>query len=122
MVCQIEVDGESLEAVVTDEETLGLEKKEKIEGKNANIYLVLKEPNFQLEEGDYGHYTLVLDERYNTLHVSRDAISSADDQPIVYYLRPDGMKAFESVETGIIVNDRIEILSGLEEGEQIIIN
>jgi len=122
MVCQIDVDGEYLEAVVTDEETLGLEKKEKIEGKNANVYLVLKEPNFQLEEGDYGYYSLILAQRLDVLHVSQDAVSSADEQPIVYYLRSDGMKAFKPVETGIIVNERVEILSGLEEGEQIIIN
>ena len=118
----IEVDDEYLEAVVTDEETLGIEKKEKIADKIAPVYLVLSEPNFQLEDGDYGYYTLVLDERYDVLHVSKDAISYAGERPIVYYVRPDGMKAFKTVEIGITVDDRIEIISGLEEGEQIIIN
>lgn len=121
-VCMIEVADEYLEAVVTDEETLGIEKKEKIADKIAPVYLVLSEPNFQLEDGDYGYYTLVLDERYDVLHVSKDAISYAGEQPIVYYVRPDGMKAYKTVEIGITVNDRIEIISGLEEGEQIIVN
>lgn len=119
---QIEVGGEKLEAIVTDEAALGLEAKEKLPDKSANIYLMLREPNFELEEGDYGYLTLILDQRPNALHVSEAAVSHAGEQAIVYYLRPDGVKAYKPIETGITVGDRVEVISGLDEGEQIIVN
>lgn len=119
---QIEVSGEKLEAIVTDEAALGLEAKEKLPDKSANIYLMLREPNFELEEGDYGYLTLILDQRPNALHVSEDAVSHAGEQPIVYFLRSDGEKAYKPIETGITVGDRVEVISGLDEGEQIIVN
>ena len=85
------------------------------------MYFALDQPAFDLKDGDTGNLEIVLDERLGVLHVPAKAVSAANGQPIVYYLRDDGMKAYKYVETGATIDARTEILSGLEEGESVII-
>jgi multidrug efflux pump subunit AcrA (membrane-fusion protein) len=40
---------------------------------------------------------------------------------MVYYVDEEGMRAYKPVEIGIAANGMVEILSGLEEGETIIL-
>lgn len=47
---------------------------------------------------------------------------SASGQPIVYYQDEEGMKAYKAVETGLTANKQTEIVSGLMEGESIIVD
>lgn len=82
--------GDEVDVVVSDtaypavdrsEEELGLEHQEKVAEENAYVYFALKEPTFDLEDGDRGSVTLVLDERHDALLVPSEAISSAGGQP-----------------------------------------
>lgn len=107
-------------AVVADEESLGLEPQNRQEGKNAYVYFVLKETAFELKDGAAGSVEMVLSEHHDVLHLPREAISEAEEQAIVYYLREDGMKAWRAVETGVTIDGRTEILSGLSEGDSVI--
>lgn len=109
----------SLEAV--SEESLGIEAKEKVVDKKAYVYFKLTEPNLGLEEGDSGTIELELDRRENVLHVPSNAVKEAGDMLLVYYQREDGMKGYKEVEIGATINKRTEIISGLEEGEEIIV-
>ncbi len=108
------------EAIVASEEELGLPVTEKIEGKNGYVYLKLKNPSFEMEDGAKGNVILVLDSREDVLMVSVNAVSEINGQSIVYYQREDGMKAYKPVETGLVANRMVEITGGLAEGEQII--
>lgn len=108
------------EAVVTCEEELGLPEAEKIEGKVGAVYLKLKNPSFEMEDGAKGTIELVLDTREDVLMVSQSAVSEINGQTVVYYQKEDGMKAYKPVETGLIANRMVEIVSGLTEGEQLI--
>ncbi|MBE5772771.1 MAG: efflux RND transporter periplasmic adaptor subunit [Clostridiales bacterium] len=110
------------EVVVVDEASLGLEPREKKEGVRAAVYFTMKEPDFTLEEGDFGSVEVVLEYREDTLHVPKGAIESAEDKTLVFYIREDGLRAYKEVVTGIHNAKRVEILSGLEEGEQIIVD
>lgn len=108
-------------AVVVNEESLGIEKEEKVPGKKANVYFALKEISFELEDGASGTFEMVLSEHPDVLYVPQKAVSGAEGQPIVYYLREDGMRAYKTVETGVTVNNFTEIVSGLTEGELIVV-
>lgn len=108
------------EAVVASAEELGLKEQTRVEGKKSYVYFALTQPSFELEDGDVGTIEIVLDERLDVLHVPAKTVSAAGETPIVYYLREDGMKAYKTVETGVTIDGRIQILSGLEEGETII--
>lgn len=119
---EITVNKTTYSAVVTDEAALGLPVSEKIEGEKAYVYFALKEPSFELEDGDRGNLYLVIEEHLDVLTLPSAAVSGADGQSIVYYQRDDGMKGYKVVEVGLTVDRRTEILSGLEEGEFVIVN
>lgn len=117
----VTVKKETYEAVVVSAEELGLEPPVREEGKRSYVYFALTQPSFELKDGDTGTVDIVLDERLNVLHVPAKAVSAANGRPIVYYLREDGMKAYKYVEVGATIDARTEILSGLEEGESVIV-
>jgi len=120
-VHEITVGSEVFTLEVTSEEALGITAKEKVEGKKAYVYFKLTEPNLGLEEGDYGTIEIELERRENVLHVPSQAVKEAGDMFLVYYQREDGMKGYKEVEIGTTISKRTEIISGLEEGEEIIV-
>ena len=81
---------------------------------------MLKNPTFDLEDGDRGTLTLTLDSREDVLMVPESAVTTANGESIVYYQDAEGMKAYKPVETGLVANGMVEILSGLSEGESVI--
>lgn len=117
----IMVGKEEYEAIVATEEELGLEAQEKEEGKKAYVYLKLKNPTFDLEDGARGNITIVLDSRTDVLKIPASAVSSANGEEIVYYQNEAGMKAYKPIVTGMQAGDMIEVISGLTEGESIIV-
>lgn len=119
-IYDITVGNDTMSLEVVAEESLGIEAKEKVEGKKAYVYFKLTEPNPGLEEGNHGTIELELDRREDVLYIPSSAIKTAGDMYLVYYQREDGMKGYKEVEPGVTIGKFTEILSGLEEGEAII--
>ena len=117
----ITVKKENYEAVVVSAQELGLAEPVRAEGKKSYVYFALTQPSFDLKDGDTGTVEIVLNERINVLYVPAKAVTAANGEPIVYYVREDGMKAYRYVEPGMTINAYTEILSGLEEGDSVII-
>lgn len=109
------------EAIVASEEELGLKPTEKVEGEKEYVYFRLKNPSFELEDGDRGTLTVVLDSRENVLQVPESAVTLANGQYIVYYQDEEGMKTYKPVEIGLQAGKMVEIISGLDEGESVIV-
>ena len=116
----IEVNKEQHELEVVSEETLGIEKQEKQEGKKAYVYFRMTDPILGLEDGDYGVIDIELERRENVLYVPASAVMTAGDMQLVYYQRKDGLKGYKEVLTGSTIGKYIEITAGLAEGEEII--
>ena len=110
----IEYAAVSVEASVLGMETPG-------EGEAPIAYLMLKQPDPSLESGDSGTITLVLDSRINTLYVSKDAIKTANGKQFVYVLNEEGLKVMKDVTLGLENEKYIEIISGLAEGDRVIV-
>lgn len=119
---EIEVNDTMHTIVVADEASIGLEPQEKSVGKRAFIYFVLQEADFTLEEGDFAYIDALLQYSEDTLYVPKQAVKKSGDKNLVFYLKEDGLRAYKEVEVGIHNNKNIEILSGLSEGEQIIVD
>lgn len=119
---QIEINGELHALEVVSEETLGIEAEEKVEGKKAYVYFRLIEPIIGLDGDAYGNIDLELDRRENVLYVPSSAVAVAGDIHLVYYLREDGLKGYKEVEIGATIDRYTEIVSGLAEGEEIIVS
>lgn len=99
---------------------LGFEEEERVEGADAKVYFQADRIITDLKVGEHSTITVVMETREKTLAIPVKALTTVGGQTMVYYVDEEGMRACKPVETGIIANGMVEILSGLEEGETII--
>ncbi len=87
------------------------------------IYLELLDNSVMgnLKVGDRGRVTLQLDKRENVLTVPNSAVHIASERAYVYVLGENDIREVKWVETGLKGNKLTEIVSGLEEGEAVIL-
>lgn len=71
--------------------------------------------------GDTGTVTIVLEERTNVLTLPAEAVHGADAKWYVYVLNEEGARDVKWIEVGVMGNGLAEIVSGLEEGEKVIL-
>lgn len=74
-----------------------------------------------LEVGNSGTMTLVLEQKKNVLCVPAGAVHSSGEDEYVYVLGADEMREVRWVRTGLHGNDAVEISEGLSEGERVIL-
>ena len=86
------------------------------------MYFALTQPAFTLEGNDRGTLVLVLDERTDVLRVPSGAISTINGEAVVYYQSESGFKTYKNVTIGLEAEGMVEIISGLEEGEEVIVS
>lgn len=98
---------------------LGLTQKE---GDEEIAYLQLLHPDPTLENGVSGSVQITLDQREDVLYVRKDAIKAAEGAQFVYMLDENGLRILQEVTTGLESGDYVEILSGLVEGDSVVIN
>ncbi len=81
----------------------------------------LLEPDYSLSIGTKAYYYIVLDERKNVLRVPRKAVHHAGDDYYVYYTDENNIRTVQYVEVGLEGNDYVEILSGINEGDYLVL-
>lgn len=87
------------------------------------IYLELLDDSAAeiLKVGDAGRLTLTLEKKENVLAVSKEAVHIANGSKYVYVLDENDFRQVKWVETGLEGDRLTEIVSGLEEGEAVIL-
>ena len=86
------------------------------------VYLLLLEPEVNIERGTNGSVRVILEERKDCLYVKYDAVmKEADGRSLVYVMDENNILQVKYVEIGLNAGSVIEIVSGLEEGEQIVL-
>ncbi len=73
-----------------------------------------------LRSGMYANVSILAQEKKNTLIAPQAAVTTQNDQPIVYVVKSDNTVEQRQVTTGLADNDRVEILAGLKAGEQVV--
>lgn len=106
-------------AVSVDAAQFGLEQPGTDEKPVAYLRLVYPDPT--LQDGDTGNITVTLDARTDTLYMDRKAVKTANNRQFVYVLNEDGLKVMRDVTTGLDNGTFIEIVSGLAEGDSVIL-
>ena len=109
-------------ATVVTAQELGIVKTGVSPKGKENVYLMLDEMNFDLEDGDRGSVTLILEQSLDTLKLPKGAVGRVNGETAVYYLDEDGVKRYKLVTTGVTNGPEIEILEGVTEGEAVIAN
>lgn len=102
-------------------ETLGIEPEEKVEGDFACVYLVLDDPAAEVSDGDRGTLTLVLDSRKDVLRLPNNTVHEAQGKRLIYFVEENGLRSYRFVETGLEGDEWIEIVSGVQEGDNVIV-
>ena len=74
-----------------------------------------------IEPGTLGTMKVVLDQKSQVLTLPAEAIHRADDKSYVYVVGENNMRQVKWIETGLEGNDKVEIVSGIVEGEKVII-
>lgn len=82
--------------------------------------LKLDEPDSRITAGMFSKNKLYLTEYENSLSVKEDAISERDGKRVVFTVGADGKAQSHEIKEGITVDGRIQILSGLNDGDLVI--
>lgn len=116
-------EGVPVEIVITSGESAGtyLIMPYHMEEWTDRLLFAMVQEDIEIQKGTIGKITMVLDSRENVLNLPRRAIRTVNGETFVYYLGEDGLRDVRWVETGLYGDDRVEILSGLEEGERVIL-
>ncbi len=76
--------------------------------------------NEGIDVGTSATIKVVLDERRQVLTLPVGAIYYADGKPYVYVLDENEFRQIQWIETGLIGDEKVEILSGLNEGDKVV--
>lgn len=106
------------EAVCVDPSLFGLSDSEK----EQKAYFQLVQPDPTLESGNSGQIEVVTDFSEDVLYVNKKAIKTAGGKQFVYVLNADGLRETKDVTVGKEFGNVIEVLSGLSEGESVLLD
>ncbi len=84
------------------------------------MYFRLLDEDFDPNNVVSGKITLVLEEKEDALCVSYKAIHSSEDKYYVYTLDENNVRRMQFIEVGLWGDEQVEILSGLSEGDRVI--
>lgn len=85
------------------------------------MYFELAEADYELAIGTRGSIVIVLETAKDVLYLSKDAIHTVEDQSYVYIIDEEGMRSIQYVEVGLAGTSTVEITSGLQEGDYVIL-
>lgn len=77
--------------------------------------------NVHIEVGAMGTLRFTMEERKQVLCIPIEALHEADGKQYVYVLGADNMREVKWIEAGLLGNDKAEVISGLTEGEKVIL-
>ena len=84
------------------------------------VVISIDENEARLRPGLFGKTQIVLDKRLDTLLLTKNAIIREDDKSYVYIVNEDKSITKTIIQLGYEMDKSIEILSGLENGQQVI--
>lgn len=116
----VSVSGIEYISVVTLREDLFLQEKDIAE--KEKVFLKLKDMDEHLQNGDQGEIMFILNEVTDILYLPATVVHIENGKSIVYVEDDGGFKSMKEIETGITADRKVEIKSGLNEGDSVILN
>ena len=85
------------------------------------VWVQVPNPGERLKPGGSAHLSIIAETIQNTMVVPASALLNSDDGGIkVMVVTPDSVAHERKVSVGVRQGDRVQILSGLQEGEQVV--
>ncbi len=88
--------------------------------RRAPVEIAIDNPEHKLKPGMFARVKLITNKRQDVLIVPRDAVLVKDSQEIVYVVE-NSVAKIRKVQTGIVTKDSMEIVSGVEPQDRVII-
>lgn len=85
------------------------------------MYFQLTEQDYELEIGTRGSMMVTLESAEDVLYISSAAVHQAGDDYYVYMVDDEGMRSVQYIEVGVIGKQSVEIVSGLNEGDYVVL-
>lgn len=119
----IRIAGKEYKATVIEAEDIGLSKTVRPTDKEeaSEVYFHLEDQSAYLQSGDKGEITILVEEKENVLYIPKSSVTLVNDKKIVYVENEDGIRSVKYIETGLETGKEVEVTSGLEEGDSIIV-
>ena len=89
--------------------------------KVVTVSFVLTTPDATLSVGTRGTVRTAVNSRENVLLLPEECIEFQSDSAYVYYLDAEGVRAVREITVGLIAEGMVEIVSGLQEGEAVLL-
>ena len=112
--------GDAAEVELSNQKTYSVTVTQ-IDEETGKIVLELDEPDFSLTMGTSGIVKLLLDKHEQVLALPRLTVYNTDEYYYVFTLSDSGVRELQKVEVGLIGNDYVEILSGIEPNSSVIL-
>ncbi len=119
----IRIHGREYTATIVMAEDLGLDPSVRPEDsqEESEVYFHIADQEAYLQSGDSGEFSLLVEEKQDVLYIPKGAVTLVNDKKIVYVEDKDGIRSVKYIETGLETDRYVEVTSGLEEGDSIII-
>lgn len=119
----IRIRGKEYTAVVVEAQVLGIESPMRPSNpeEESAVYFHLTDESAYLQSGDSGEINLLVSEKENVLYIPNRTVTTVNDRKIVYVEDENGIRGVRDVETGLVTDKYIEIVSGLKEGDSVIV-
>lgn len=121
--------GDRISILVSDTEYQGIvirpddpEDTEESTIKSDEFYIKVEDEDNILQSGDRGEITFTLTELHDVLYLPSIAVHEEDGKYFVYIEDEGGFKSIKEVEIGLQADRKVEIISGLQKGDNVIIN
>jgi len=101
--------GNNLDVTVTDIDDSG------------NVVFELDEPDYSLAIGARGTVSVLLEEKEQVPSLPRATVYNTDEYYYVFQLNDEGVRELKKVEVGLIGNDYVEIVDGIELNSSVIL-
>lgn len=85
------------------------------------VYLRITDSKNKPHNDDRGEITFTLKDLKNVLYLPKSAVRIDNDRSIVYVEDEGGFKSIKEIQTGFSADRKIEIISGLNEGDNVIL-
>ncbi|MBP5660167.1 MAG: efflux RND transporter periplasmic adaptor subunit [Lachnospiraceae bacterium] len=76
--------------------------------------------NSEIEMGTMGTISVEIEKKEHVLSVPKDTVHQAGDKYFVYTLTEENVREIRYIEAGLVGDERVEIISGLSEGEKVL--
>ena len=114
----LHLNNEPFLVVVIDPDEFGVERAD---GWGREVFLTFYDEAPIVPAVHFANIHVVLEKSENVLHIPLRALHRASERTFVYVMTEDGIRVLRDVEIGLRGNAGYEILSGLYEGEMVVI-